>query len=81
MARVSNLDLGPVDSIGLHLAVVKLTGVAPGKESSAWAVTHDTIHRLEAAGKIVRHVSGAYLLPTSAKVDRTPFKLPTRTTH
>ena len=80
MARVSNLELGPVDSIGLHLAVVQLTGVAPGKESSAWAVTHEAIRRLEASGKIVRHVSGAYLLPTSTRPEMQHQKL-TRTTY
>lgn len=80
MARLSNIELGPVDSIGLHLAVVQLTGVAPGKESSAWAVTHEAIHRLEASGKIVRHVSGAYLLPTSARPEMQHQHL-TRTTY
>jgi hypothetical protein len=68
-AILARINQGPADSIGLHLAVVQLTGVQPGKESSAWAVTHDTIHKLEAAGKIVRHVSGAYMLPTSAKIE------------
>lgn len=68
-AIIARINQGPADSIGLHMAVCQHTGIQPGKESSAWGIVWNAIHNLTATGKIVRHENGAYMLPTSAKIE------------